>query len=111
MSDGYIGSDRPYLDGEYEVQLCCVGLFPYQGRNGPGNCFHFTDPHGRLVVYFSTRNSKIQVGSIVHAKFVIKAHREFEGQLQNIAKKFRITEGPEQDTLNSRRLAQRAKSL
>jgi hypothetical protein len=101
MSDGYIGSDRPYLDGEYEMQLRCVGFFPYLSRNGPGNCFHFTDPHGRLVVCFSRQNSKIQVGSIVHAKFVIKAHREFEGQLQNIAKKFRITEGPEQGTLNN----------
>jgi hypothetical protein len=96
VSAGYIGSDRPYLDGEHEMQLRCVGLFPYSSRNGPGNCFHFTDPHGRLVVYFSRRNSKIQVGSIVYAKFAIKAHREFEGQPQNIAKGFRITEGPDQ---------------
>jgi hypothetical protein len=94
MSAGYIGSDRPYLDGEYEMELRCVGLFPYRSMNGPGNCFHFMDPQGRLVVSFSRRNSKIQVGSIVHAKFVINAHREFEGQLQNIAKKIRITERP-----------------
>jgi hypothetical protein len=98
MSVGYIGSDRPYLDGEHELQLRCVGLFPYLSLNGPGNCFHFKDPQGRLVVCFSRRNSKIQVGSIVHAKFVIKAHREFEGQPQNIAKKFRIIEGPHKRT-------------
>jgi hypothetical protein len=83
------------------MQLRCVGLFPYLSGNGPGNCFHFTDPQGRLVVCFSRRNSKIQVGSIVHAKFVIKAHREFEGKPQNIAKKFWITEGPDQGTPKS----------
>lgn len=94
MSAGYIGSDRPYLDGEHEVELRCVGIFPYLSRNGPGNCFHFTDPQGRLVVSFSRRNNKIQVGSLLRAKFVIKAHREFECQPENIAKKFRITEGP-----------------
>jgi hypothetical protein len=96
VSAGYIGSDRPYLDGEHEMELRCVGLFPYQSLKGPGNCFHFTDPHGRLVVCFSRRNNKIQVGSIVYAKFVIYAHREFVGQPQNIAKKFRIVEGPGQ---------------
>ena len=95
MSDGYIGSDRPYLDGEHEMELRCVGLFPYLSLKGPGNCFHFTDPHGRLVVCFSRRKPAVQVGSIVHAKFVIDAHREFEGQSQNIAKKFRITKGPD----------------
>ena len=96
MSAGYIGGDRPYLDGEYEMQLRCVGVFPYSSRNGRGNCPHFTDPHGRLVVYFSRRNAKVQVGSIVHAKFLINAHREFDGQPQNIAKKFRFTEEPDQ---------------
>jgi hypothetical protein len=80
------------MDGEHEMQLRCVGLFPY--RNGPGNCFHFTDPQGRLVVFFSRRNIRIQVGSVVRAKFAIKAHREFNGQPQNVAKKFCITEGP-----------------
>jgi hypothetical protein len=94
MSAGYIGSDRPFLDGEHETELLCVGVFPYSSLNGPGNCFQFTDPQARLVVVFSRRKSKIQVGSVVHAKFVIKAHREFEGQPQNIAKKFRITGGP-----------------
>jgi len=93
---GYIGSDRPYLDGEHEMQLRCVGVFPYLSRNGPGNCFHYTDPQGRLVVCFSKRGSKVQVGSIIRAKFVIDAHREFEGRSQNIAKKFRITKGPNQ---------------
>jgi hypothetical protein len=93
VSAGYIGSDRPYLDGEYEMQLRCVGIYPYLSLNGPGNCFHFTDPQGRLVVCFSRRSAKVQVGSIVHAKFVINAHREFEGQPQNITKKFRIKEG------------------
>jgi hypothetical protein len=83
------------------MQLRCVGLFPYLSGKGPGNCFHFADPQGRLVVCFSRRNSKIQVGSIVHAKFVIKAHREFEGKPQNIVKKFRITEGPDQGTPKS----------
>ena len=96
MSAGYIGSDRPYLDREHEMQLRCVGLFPYSSLKGPGNCYHFTDPQGRLVVCFSRRNTKLQVGSIEQAKFVIKAHREFEGQPQNIAKKFRVTEGPKQ---------------
>lgn len=56
MSAGYIGSDRPYLDGEHEMQLRCVGLFPYLGPNGPENCFHFTDPQDRLVVFLSRRN-------------------------------------------------------
>ena len=92
MSAGYIGSDRPYLDGEHEMQLRCVAIFPYLSGNGPGNCFHFTDPQGRVVVSFSRRKNKIQVGSIVRAKFVINAHREYEGQPQNIAKKFRITD-------------------
>lgn len=94
MSAGEIGSDRPYLDGEHEMQLRCVGLFPYRSQNGPGNCFHLMDPHGRLVVCFSRRTTEIKIGSILRAKFVIKAHRQFEGQPQNIAKKFRITEGP-----------------
>lgn len=94
LSGGYIGSDRPYLDGEHEMELRCVGLFPYLSLKGPGNCFHLMDPQGRLVVCFSRRNSKIQVGSVVRAKFVIDAHKEFQGQLQNIAKKFRVIEGP-----------------
>lgn len=95
MSGGYIGSDRPYLDGEHEMQLRCVAIFPYFSEDGPGNCFHFTDPQGRVVVSFSRRKNKIQVGSNVQAKFVISAHREYEGRQENIAKKFRITEGPD----------------
>ena len=95
MSTGYIGSDRPYLDGEQETQLRCIGLFPYLSQNGPGNCFHFTDPDGRLVVFFYRRSSRIQVGDVVRARFTIKAHREFNGQQQNIAKKLRIMEGPD----------------
>ena len=93
MSAGYIGSDQPYLEGEHETQLHCVGIYPYLSGNGPGNCFHFTDPQGRLVVYFSRRNNQIHVGSIIRAKFVIQAHREFKGQRQNLAKKLRVTEG------------------
>ena len=93
MGVGYIGSDQPYLDGEHEMQLRCGGLFPYRSQNGPGNCFHFADPQGRLVVHFSKRKTQIQVGSIVRARFVIQAHREFEGRSQNIAKKIRITGG------------------
>lgn len=96
MSAGYIGSDKPYLDGEHEMQLNCVGVFPYQ--DGTGNCFHFTDPFGRLVVFFSKRKSQIQVGSVVRAKFVIKSHHEFKGQQQNIANKFRVIEGPDKNT-------------
>jgi hypothetical protein len=95
MNIGFIGGDRPYLYGEHEMQLRCVGLFPYLSLKGPGNCFHFADAQGRLVVFFSRRNSRIQVGSVIRAKFVIDAHREFNGQPQNIAKKFRITEGPD----------------
>jgi hypothetical protein len=53
------------------------------------------DPIGWLVVVFSRRDSQIQVGSVVHAKFVIKAHLEFKGQPQNIAKSFRIAKGPD----------------
>jgi hypothetical protein len=88
MANGYIGSDRPYLDGEREMELCLTAKFPY--HDDSGFCYHFRDSEGRCVVWFSKRKRKLAVGSVIQATFVIYKHSEFDGAPQNLASNFRI---------------------
>lgn len=84
----YIGSDRPYLDGERVMQLRVVAIFPY--TTGPGLCFHLDTESGDRIVWFTKRRQTVQVGDDVRARFVIYKHQEYNGQRENVAKRFRI---------------------
>jgi hypothetical protein len=81
MADGYIGSAHPYLDGEREMELHLTAKFQY--HEGSGFCYHFQDPEGRCVVWFSKRKQNLAVGSTIRATFVIYKHSEFNGSKQN----------------------------
>jgi len=85
---GYIGSERPYLDGPREAFLQLVAKFPY--HDGSGCCFHFEDKEGRLLVWFSKRKSSLEIGAAIRASFVITKHLDYNGAQQNITKSFRI---------------------
>jgi hypothetical protein len=86
----FIGSDRPYLDGPREATLRLVAKFPY--HNEHGNCFHFHDSAGNILVWFSKRKASLEVGAIVRAAFVIYKHEQYNDQAQNLIRKFRILE-------------------
>lgn len=88
MAHGYIGGDKPYLDGERDMDLRLTAKFPY--HDGSGVCYHFADPEGRCVVWFSKRKRNLEVGSTVRASCVIYKHQEFNGLRENLARKFRI---------------------
>ena len=91
MANGYIGSDRPHLDGEREMELRLTAKFPY--HDGSGFCYHFQDPEGRCVVWFSKRKRDLTVGSTIRATFEIYKHSEFNGSQQNLVRKFRLKSG------------------
>lgn len=88
MKNQFLGSDRPYLDGEYVKELTVTARYPY--APGSGCCFHFSDGEGHVVVWFTKRRAALVVGQRVRAAFVVTSHKNFEGVKQNIAKKFRI---------------------
>lgn len=85
---GFIGGERPYLDGEHESLLTVVSIFPYVC--GHGNCFHLDTDNGERVVWFSRRRQSIKIGDKIRARFVVQSHKEYNGLPENIVKKFRI---------------------
>ena len=85
---GYIGSDRPYLDGPHEAELQVVAIFPY--KSGEGHCHHFHDSEGRLVVWFTKRKKSLKVGDRVRASFIVESHTEYLGVKQNLTRQFRL---------------------
>ena len=88
MTNGYIGGEPPYVDGEREMDLRLTAKFPY--HDGSGFCYHFADPEGRCVVWFSKRKQNLEVGSMIRASFVIYKHQQFNGSPENLARKFHI---------------------
>ena len=87
---GFIGGDKPYLDGPHESELRLTAMFPYS--NGLGTCFHFHDSEGHLLVWFSKRPMGIEIGERIRAAFVVKSHQSYQGLEQNITKGFKILE-------------------
>jgi len=87
-SHEYIGTDRPYLDGEREMLLHLLEKLPYYDSSG--NCFLFRDAEGHCIVWFSKRRVALEVGADIRARFTVKSHREYNGVRENIVKSFRI---------------------
>jgi hypothetical protein len=85
---GFIGSQRPYLDGEHESSLTVVKVFPYNG--GHGNCFHLDTDNGERIVWFSRRKQSIKVGDKFRARFVVQSHQEYNGLSENVVRNVRI---------------------
>ncbi|MGB8481531.1 MAG: hypothetical protein WCE63_22225 [Acidobacteriaceae bacterium] len=84
----YIGSTPPYRDGEREMHFRVVAINPY--TIGHGHCFHFDTEHGDRVGWFTKRRQTLQVGDEILARFVIYKHAEYNGNPQNLARRFRI---------------------
>jgi hypothetical protein len=87
----YIGSSRPYLDGPREDVLQVVAKFPYM-HFGSGCCFHFHDSLGRVVVWLTKREQRLEGGDRIRASFVVKSHMEWDGVPQNGTINFKILE-------------------
>jgi hypothetical protein len=79
----HVGSVRPYSDGEREMRLRLVEKFPY--ADDTGHCYRFADDSDRCFVWFSRRNSNLEVGAVIQARFIIKSHRVYsDGVWENV---------------------------
>jgi hypothetical protein len=83
----FIGSARPYLDGPVISELQLIAKLPYFDNSG--SCLKFLDAHNRVVVWFTKRWNALEVGAKIRAEFVVRSHRIYNGEAQNVVKRFR----------------------
>jgi hypothetical protein len=87
---GFIGSDQPYRDGEREMTMRLVAIYPYDMERG--HCFHFDSDFGYRIVWFSRRKQTLQIGDRIRARFTLYSHELFQGIYENKVRKFTILE-------------------
>lgn len=85
---GFIGSERPYLDGDREMSLRLIAIFAYDMDRG--HCFHFQSTDGQRLIWFSRRKQALQIGDGIRARFVVYRHQTYEGIEENLIRKLRI---------------------
>ena len=85
---GYLGGDRPYTAGTFERGLTVVAIYAYDMDRG--HCFHLDDADGHRIVWFTRRKHPYKVGDSFRAQFMIRRHQEFNGQQENVVKRFRV---------------------
>ncbi len=87
---GFIGSERRYQDGEREMTMKVVAIYPYDMERG--HCFHFDSDFGYRIVWFSRRKQILKIGDRIRARFTIYSHELFNGIYENKARKLTVLE-------------------